>query len=96
MDRNLTLRGGAADTPSTGRSVTRRLFGGLKVGGCSHGLVGCCSNIGGDVDEAAAGWFGERDELVGRDLLWSDPSHSFKPGFALVDGDFGFALGAWR
>jgi hypothetical protein len=93
-DRNLTFPGGSADTPSTVRSDARRRPGGLKVGGCSDGLVGRRSDIGGGVDQAAAGWFGERDDLVGRDLTWSHPPHSLKPGFALFDGDFGFALGA--
>ena len=83
MDRNLTIRGRAADTPSTVCCRTRRLFGGLKVSGCSHGLVGRRSDFGGDIDKAAAGWFGERDDLVGRDLLWSHhhltPSNRFSP-----------------
>jgi hypothetical protein len=94
LDRNLTFPGGSADTPSTVCTRARRMFGGPKVGGCSHGLVGRRSDIGGCVDQAAAGWFGERDDLVGRDLMWSHPPHSLKPGFALFDGDFGFALGA--
>jgi hypothetical protein len=94
MDRNLAIRGGSANTPTTVCSRARRLFGGCKVSGCSHGLVGRRSDISGGVEEAAAGWFGERDELVGRDLLWGHPPHSFKPAFALFDGDFGFALGS--
>ena len=94
MDRNLALRGGSASTPATVCSQARRRFGGLKVSGCSHGLVGRCSDMSGGVDQAAAGWFGERDDLVGRDLLWSHPPHSLKPGLALFDGDLGFALGS--
>jgi hypothetical protein len=93
MDRNLTFRGGSADTPSTVRS-SARLFGGPEVSGRCHGLLSCRSHIGGGVDHAAAGWFGERDDLVGRDLMWSHPPHSLKPSFALGDGDLGFALGA--
>jgi hypothetical protein len=64
------------------------------VGGCSHGVVGRRSDIGGGVDQAAAGWFGEWNDLVGRDLLWGHPLDSFKPGFALFDGDLSFALGS--
>jgi hypothetical protein len=94
MDRNLTLHGRAADTPSAVCSHSRRMFGGLKLGGCCHGLVGRSSDVGGGVDQAAAGWFGERDDLVGGDLLWGHPPHSLKPGFALFDGDLGFALGS--
>jgi hypothetical protein len=56
-------------------------------------LVGL-SDISGGVDEAAAGWLGERDDLVGRDLMWSHPPHSLKPGFALFDCDLSFALGS--
>jgi hypothetical protein len=94
--RNLTFRGGSASTPSTVSTGERRRFGGPKVSGCSHGLVGRRSDVSGGVDQAAAGWFGERDELVGRDLLWSHPPHSLKPGLALLDGDLGFALGSHR
>ena len=68
-DRNLTFPGGSADTPSTVRSDAGRMFGGPKLGGCSHGLVGRRSDIGGDIDQAAAGWFGERDYLIGRKLI---------------------------
>jgi hypothetical protein len=53
------------------------MFSGAKVSGRSHGLVGRRSDISGGVDEAAAGRFGERDDLVGRDLIWSDPPHYF-------------------
>jgi hypothetical protein len=91
-DRNIAIRGGSANPPRTVRSDA--LFGGLKVGGCGHCLVGCRSDIGGGVDEAAAGGFGERDHLVGRDLMWRHPPHSLKPGLALFDGDLGFALGS--
>jgi hypothetical protein len=94
MDRNLTFRDGSAHTPSTLCCRGRRLFGGAEVSGRSHCLVGRRSDIGGGVDKAAAGWFGERDDLVGRDLLRGYPPHSFEPGFALFDGDFGFALGS--
>jgi hypothetical protein len=96
MDRYLTFRASSVDTPSTVCSLARRMFGGLKVRGCSDGLVGRRSDIGGGVDEAAAGWFGERDDLVGGDLMWRHPPHSLKPGFALFDGDVGFALGSHR
>jgi hypothetical protein len=64
MDRNFAVRGGPADTPATVYSRARRRFGGLDVSGCSHGLVGRCSDFCGGVDQAAAGWFGERDDLV--------------------------------
>ena len=94
MDRNLAIRGGSATTPSTVCSHTRRMFGGPEVSGCSHGLVGRLSDISGGVDKAAAGWFGERDDLVGRDLMRSHPPHSFKPSLALFDGDLSFALGS--
>jgi hypothetical protein len=70
------------------------MFGGPEVGGCCHGLVGRRCDIGGGVDQASAGWFGERDDLVGGKLMWSHPSHSLKPGLALFDGDPGFALGS--
>jgi hypothetical protein len=70
------------------------MFGGPEVSGYCHGLVGRRSDITGGVDQAAAGRFGQRDDLVGRDLMWSQPSHSIKPGFALFDGDLGFALGS--
>jgi hypothetical protein len=56
-DRNLTFPGDSADTPCTVCPLPRRLFGGAEVSGCSHGLVGRCSDIGGGVDQAAAGWF---------------------------------------
>jgi hypothetical protein len=95
-DRNLPLGGGSANTPATFCCHARRRFSGAKVSGRSHGLVGRCSNFGGGIDQAAAGWFGERDDLVGRDLLWSHPPHSLKPGLALFDGDLGFALGSHR
>ena len=91
---NLAFGGGSADTPGTICCDARRLFGGLKVGSCCHGPVGRLSDIGGGVDQAATGWFGEWDDLVGRDLVWGHPLHSFKPGFALFDGDLGFALGS--
>ena len=94
MDWNLAVLGGSADTPDMVCSLARRLFGGPEVGGCSHCLVGRRSDIGGGVDQAAAGWFGERDDLVGGKLMWSHPPHSLKPGFALFDGDLGFALGS--
>jgi hypothetical protein len=93
-DRNLAICGGSANTPSTVSTRARRMFGGPEVSGCSHGLAGRCSNVGGGVDKAAAGRFGERDDLVGRDLMWSHPPHSLKPGLALFDGDLGFALGS--
>jgi hypothetical protein len=96
MDWDLAVRGGSANTPATVCSRARRRFGGLEVSGYSHGLVGRCSDFGSSVDQAAAGWFGERDDLVGRDLLWSHPPHSLKPVFALFDGDLGFALGSHR
>jgi hypothetical protein len=94
IDWNLAFLGGSATTPSTVCTRARRMFGGPEVSGCSHGLVGRSGDIGGCVDKAAAGWFGERDDLVGRDLMWGHPPHSFKPGFALFDGDLGFALGS--
>jgi hypothetical protein len=94
MDRNLALRGGSANTPSTVCFHPRRMLVGPKVSGCSHGLVGRGNDISGGVDQAAAGWFGERDDLVGRDLTWRHSSHSLKPGFPLFDGDLGFALGS--
>jgi hypothetical protein len=47
MDRNLTLRGGSAGTPSAVCSHPRSMFGALKR---SHGLVGRRSDIGGGVD----------------------------------------------
>jgi hypothetical protein len=93
-DRYLAFRGGSADAPSTVCSDTRGRLGGPEVSGCSDGLVGRRSDIGGGVDQAAAGWFGERDDLVGRELIWSHPPHSLKPGLALFDGDLGFALGS--
>src|SRR5512133_1650254 len=89
MDRNLTLPGRSANPPSTVRSDGRRRFGGPEVSGCCHGLVGRRSDISGGVDQAAAGWFGQRNDLVGRDLLTSHPPHSLKPGLALFDGDLG-------
>ena len=92
MDWNLPLHGGSADTPDAVCCDARRPFGGPEVGGRGHGLVGRRSDIGGGVDQAAAGWFGERDDLVGRELLCSHPPHSLKPGLALFDGDLGFAL----
>jgi hypothetical protein len=95
-DRNLAIRGGSATTPSTVCCRARRLFDGREVSGCSHGVVRRRSDFGGDIDKAAAGWFGERDDLVGRDLLWSHPPHSLKPRLALFDGDLGFALGSHR
>ena len=62
--------------------------------GCTHGLVGRRSDVGGGVDQATSGWFGERDELIGRDLMWSHPPDSLKPCLALFNGDLGFALGS--
>jgi hypothetical protein len=84
----------ARPTPSTVCSDAQRTFGGPEVRGCCHGLVGRRSDIGGGVDQAAAGRFGERDDLVGGELMWSHPPHSLKPGLALFDGDLGFALGS--
>ena len=72
---NLAFLGGSATTPSTVCTRARRMFGGPEVSGCSHGLVGRSGDIGGCVDKAAAGWFGERDDLVGRDLMWGHPPH---------------------
>jgi hypothetical protein len=95
-DRNLAFLGDSATTPSTVCCRAPRLFDGREVSACSHGVVRRRSDFGGDIDEAAAGWFGERDDLVGRDLLWSHPPHSLEPGFALFDGDLGFALGSHR
>jgi hypothetical protein len=94
MDRNLAICGGSASTPSTVRSLTGRMFGRPEVSGCSHGLVVRRSDISGGVDKAAAGWLGERDDLVGRDLMWSHPPHSLKPRFALFDGELSFAVGS--
>jgi hypothetical protein len=94
MDRNFAFRSGSADRSRAVRSLARRMSGELKVSGCSHGLVGRRCDISGGVDQAAAGWFGERDDLVGRDLMWSHPPHSLEPGLALFDGDLGFALGS--
>jgi hypothetical protein len=85
MDRNLAFRGGSATTPRTLCSHTRRTFGGPELSGCSHGLVGRLSDISGGVNKAAAGWFGERDDLVGGDLMWRHPPHRLKPGFPLFD-----------
>ena len=96
MNWDLAVRGGSANTPATACSRPRRRFGGLEVSGCSHGLVGRGDDIGSGVDKAAAGWFGKRDDLVNCDLTWRYPSHSLKPGFALFDGDLGFALGSHR
>jgi hypothetical protein len=62
---------------------------GIRTFGQGWTFLGSCW-----VDQAAAGWFGERDDLVGRDLMWSHPPHSLKPGFALFDGDFRLPLGA--
>jgi hypothetical protein len=70
------------------------MFGGPKLGGYCHSLAGRQSDIGGGVDQAAAGWFGDRDDMVGGKLMWSHPPHSLKPGLALFDGDLGFALGS--
>jgi hypothetical protein len=67
-DRNFTLRGRAANTPSTARSDARRMFGGSEVSGCCHGLVGRRSDIDCGVDQAAAGRFGDRDDLVGGEV----------------------------
>jgi hypothetical protein len=94
MNRNLPFRCCSADAPSPVGSEARRLFCGPKVRGCSDGLVGRRSDVGGGVDQAAAGWFGERDDLVGCDLMWRHPPDSFKPSLALFDGDLDFALGA--
>jgi hypothetical protein len=69
MDRNLTFRGDSATTLSTVSTRARRMFGGPEVSCRSHGLVGHRNDVSGGVDKAAAGWFGERDDLVGRDLL---------------------------
>jgi hypothetical protein len=94
MDRNLTFCGGSATTSSTVSTRARRMFAGLEVSGCSHGLVGRLSDVCGCVDKAAAGWFGDRHDLVGRDLLSSHPPHSLKPRLALFDGDLSLALGS--
>jgi hypothetical protein len=72
----------------------RCMFGGPEVCGRSDGLVGGRCDVGGGVDQATSGRFGERDDLVGRDLPWSYPPHSLKPGLALFDADLGVALGA--
>ena len=95
MDRNLAIAW------RLGRQVERRslprderMLGGVEVGGCSHGLVGRGDDIGAGVDKAAAGWFGSGMTWLSRDLMWSHPTHSLKPGFALFDGDLGFALGS--
>jgi hypothetical protein len=94
MDRNFTLRCRSANPPRTVRSDARRRFGRPEVSGYCHGLVGRRSDIGGGVDQAAAGRFRDRDDLVGGELMWSHPPHSLKPGLALFDGDLGFALGS--
>jgi hypothetical protein len=57
MNRNFAFRGGSADAPSTVCIQAHAVFGGPEVSGCSHGLVGRRSDIGGGVDQAAAGWF---------------------------------------
>ena len=63
IDRNLAIQSGSADGSRAVRSLARRMLDGVEVGACSHGLVGRGDDIGGGVDKAAAGWFGNRDEL---------------------------------
>jgi hypothetical protein len=61
--------------------VSRRREGGevvegVELSGCGDGSVGCGSHVIGGIDRAAPGRFGERDDVVGRDLMWYHPLHS--------------------
>ena len=46
----------------------------------------------GEVDQSSAGWFWQRDQLIGRDLTACGPGDAFVAGLALLDRDLGLPL----
>jgi hypothetical protein len=55
-------------------------------------LVGGGKDVVGKVDQSAPGWFGQRDQLVGRKLAACGPGDAFVAGLALLDCDLGLPL----
>jgi hypothetical protein len=55
-------------------------------------LVGGGKDLVGKVDQSASGWFGQRDQLVGRKLAARGPGDAFVAGLALLDCDLGLPL----
>ena len=94
MDRNLTFCGGSATTSSTVSTRARRMFAGLEVSGCGHGLVGRLSDVCGVLTRPRRAGSG-----IGMTWLAAiccgvthlTPSNRVSP---LFDGDLSFALGS--
>jgi hypothetical protein len=65
---------------------------GVEMSAGGDSLVGGGNDVVGKVDQSAPGWFGQRDQLVGRTLAACGPGDAFVAGLALLDCDLGLPL----